>query len=79
LHLGFSTKVHAIVDLKELPLHIELTPGQQHEATMAQALIEHAQGRACIAEDGAQLSSYHSLCLCLAVAQRSGLIRSSSA
>jgi transposase len=35
-----------------LPLHIELTPGQQHEATMAPALLEHAQGRACIADVG---------------------------
>lgn len=26
------------------PLHVELTPGQAHEATVAEALIEHAHG-----------------------------------
>jgi transposase len=29
-----------------------VTPGQQHEATEAQALLEHAQGNACIADTG---------------------------
>ncbi len=29
-----------------------MTPGQQHEATMAEVLLEHAQGRACIADTG---------------------------
>jgi transposase len=50
---GFSTKVHALVDTKGRPLHVELTPGQQHESTVAQAIIsEHARGTAFIADTG---------------------------
>lgn len=33
-----------------MPLHIELTPGQQHDVTMAEVLLEHASGSACIAD-----------------------------
>jgi transposase len=47
---GFSTKIHAVVDAKGRPLHVELTPGQQHEATVAVALVAKAQGRALIAD-----------------------------
>lgn len=39
---GFSTKIHAIVDTKGRPLHLELTPGQRHEAIVAESLLEHA-------------------------------------
>jgi len=49
---GFSTKIHAIVDAKGRPLHLELTPGQKHEASVAEALLEHAQGAAFIADTG---------------------------
>jgi transposase len=63
---GFSTKIHALVDTAGKPLHIEITPGQAHEASVAETLIEHAQGklffadtaydgdriRACIAKHG---------------------------
>jgi transposase len=50
---GFSTKVHALVDTKGRPLHIELTPGQQHESTVAEAIIaSHARGEALIADTG---------------------------
>ena len=50
---GFSTKIHALVDTKGRPLHVELTPGQQHESTVAEAIIkEHARGEACIADTG---------------------------
>jgi transposase len=50
---GFSTKVHALVDTKGRPLHIELTPGQQHESTVAEAIIaNHARGKALIADTG---------------------------
>ena len=49
---GFSTKIHAVVDAKGRPLHLELTPGQQHEATVAESLLEHAQGRAFIGDRG---------------------------
>jgi len=50
---GFSTKVHALVDTKGRPLHVELTPGQQHESTVAQAIIaKHARGEAFLADTG---------------------------
>jgi transposase len=50
---GFSTKLHALVDTKGRPLHVELTPGQQHEATVAPLVVEdHAQGRAFIGDTG---------------------------
>ncbi len=47
-----SSKVHAVVNAKGLPLHLERTPGQRHEATVADWLIEHAQGRAFISDTG---------------------------
>jgi len=35
------------------PLHVQLTPGQQHESTVAEAIIEnHARGKAFIADTG---------------------------
>lgn len=50
---GFSTKIHALVDTKGRPIHVELTPGQQHESTVAAAIIEnHARGEALIADTG---------------------------
>jgi transposase len=48
----FSTKLHAVVDFLGRPLYVELTPGQQHEATLAASLITKAEGRACIADAG---------------------------
>ncbi len=48
---GFSTKVHALVDTKGRPLHVEITPGQQHDSTVAATIIEnHARGKAFIAD-----------------------------
>lgn len=47
---GFSTKNHAIVDAKARPLYIALTPGQQHDWTLAEELIAHARGPALIAD-----------------------------
>lgn len=35
-----------------MPLHIEITPGQQHDVTMAETLLEYACGSACIADTG---------------------------
>lgn len=50
---GFSTKVHALVDTKGRPIHVELTQGQQHESTVAEAIIsKHARGKAFIADTG---------------------------
>jgi transposase len=40
------------VDTKGRPLNIELTPGQQHDSTMTEALLLFAQGGACIADMG---------------------------
>jgi len=47
---GLSTKIHALVDTLGLPLHVELTAGQAHEATVAGTLIEHAQGAMFLAD-----------------------------
>ena len=33
-----------------MPRHIEITPGQRHDVTMAETLLEHASGAACIAD-----------------------------
>lgn len=50
---GFTTKVHALVDSKGRPLHIELTQGQRHESTVAEDIIaKHARGKALIADTG---------------------------
>lgn len=38
------------MDLRGRPLFVTLTPGQRHETTVAQQLIEHAQGRAFLAD-----------------------------
>lgn len=49
---GVSTKIHAITDTEGRPLHVEITPGQQHDVTMAESLLAHVQGQACIADAG---------------------------
>ncbi|RKH02928.1 IS5 family transposase [Corallococcus sp. CA053C] len=49
---GFSTKVHAVTTTGGKPLHLALTPGQQHESTMAEELLVHAEGNAFIADTG---------------------------
>jgi transposase len=49
---GFSSKIHAITTTKGKPLHVILTPGQHHDATEAEHLIEHATGKALIADAG---------------------------
>ena len=49
---GFSSKLHAITTSQGKPLHIILTPGQQHDATEAENLIEHASGKALVADAG---------------------------
>ncbi|RKH95403.1 IS5 family transposase [Corallococcus sp. AB038B] len=49
---GFSTKVHAVTTTGGKPLHVALTPGQQHESTMAEELLVHAEGAAFIADTG---------------------------
>lgn len=49
---GVSTKIHAVTDTQGRPLHIEITPGQQHDVTMAEQLLVYVQGQACIADTG---------------------------
>lgn len=49
---GFSTKIHAVVDLDGKPLGLRVTPGQQHEATIAEELLDYVPGTACLADGG---------------------------
>jgi transposase len=50
---GFSTKVHAVVDTSGKPIHLQITPGQQHESTVAESIIkEHARGKSFVADTG---------------------------
>jgi len=49
---GFSTKIHAVVDLDGMPLCLRLTPGQQHEATVAEELLDYVPGTVCLADGG---------------------------
>ena len=37
---GFSTKIHIVCDGHGYPLHFQLTPGQDHESTKLDALLE---------------------------------------
>jgi transposase len=37
---GFSTKIHVLCEGQGLPITVELTPGQQHEATMIESLLD---------------------------------------
>jgi transposase len=62
---GFSSKIHAITTTKGKPLHIILTPGQQHDSTEAEHLIDHATGKALVADAG-----YDSDAIVVAVRQR---------
>jgi transposase len=39
---GFSTKIHLLCDRDGNPLHFHLTPGQAHESTALEALLEGA-------------------------------------
>lgn len=49
---GFSTKLHAVTTTYGKPTHVELTPGQQHESTVAKSLLEHVTGKAVVADAG---------------------------
>lgn len=49
---GFSTKLHAVTTLQGQPIEIILTPGQQHEATVAEDLLDFARGSQCLADGG---------------------------
>lgn len=49
---GFSTKLHAVVTMDARPIEVRVTPGQQHEATVAEDLLDFVHGRACLADGG---------------------------
>lgn len=42
---GFSTKIHILCDGQGHPLHFHLTPGEAHESTAFEALLEGADAR----------------------------------
>lgn len=42
---GFSTKIHLLCDGHGHPLHFALSPGQAHESTLLDALLEGADAR----------------------------------
>lgn len=42
---GFSTKIHLLCDGKGHPLHFHLTPGQTHDSTALDALLEGADAQ----------------------------------
>lgn len=49
---GFSTKLHAAVTLEAKPIEIRATPGQTHEATLAEELLDFVHGTNCLADGG---------------------------
>ena len=49
---GWSTKLHAVVTMDAKPIEIRATPGQQHEATLAEELLDFVHGQACLADGG---------------------------
>jgi len=49
---GFSTKLHAVVTMEALPIEIRATPGQAHEATLAEDLLDFVHGEALLADGG---------------------------
>ena len=45
-----TTKVHALIDALGNPINLMLTPGQDHDLTCAQPLLENADPRALIGD-----------------------------
>ena len=50
---GLTTKVHALVDGKGLPLRFELSPGQAHDAPLAAVLLDDLQADCFVLGDKA--------------------------
>jgi|TARA_Y100000294_G_scaffold109896_1_gene101960 transposase len=50
---GLTTKIHALVDGKGLPLRFELTPGQAHDSQAAAALLDNLQADCFVLGDKA--------------------------
>ena len=49
---GFSTKVHALVDALGNPLKFILTPGQRHDITQADSLVQDLENTMLLADKG---------------------------
>lgn len=49
---GFSTKIHALVDALGNPLKFILSPGQRHEMSQAESLIEDVFGTVVLGDKG---------------------------
>jgi transposase len=49
---GFSTKLHAVVTLEGHPIEVRATPGEQHESTVAEELLDFVRGTVCLADGG---------------------------
>src|SRR5207344_1199557 len=47
---GLTTKIHALVDALGNPVDLMLTPGQAHDLTCAEPLLENADPYACIGD-----------------------------
>ena len=47
---GLSTKIHVLVDALGNPFDLMLTPGQNHDVTAAEPLLETADPRALIGD-----------------------------
>jgi transposase len=50
---GLTTKIHAVVDRKGLPLRLGLTAGQAHDAAIARMLLDRLAPRAIVPGDKA--------------------------
>ncbi len=50
---GLTTKIHAVTDAKGLPIHLSITPGQDHDASAAAALLIDLQDGQIILGDKA--------------------------
>jgi transposase len=49
---GFTTKVHALVDALGNPLKFILTPGQRHDITQADSLVQELENTMLLADKG---------------------------
>ena len=47
---GLTTKIHALVDALGNPVELMLTPGQDHDLTCAEPLLENADPRALLGD-----------------------------
>jgi transposase len=49
---GFTTKIHALVDSLGNPLKFTLTPGQKHDITQADSLVQNLENTMLLADKG---------------------------